>query len=138
MKVLCVVHFPVFGGPHNQVLRLAGPLAARGFATVVALPDEPGNAVERLRAAGIDVRTLPLHRLRATRDLRAHVGLVVSLPAEVRRLRLAIRTEGIDIVQIGGLVNPHAAIAARLERVPVVWQLLDTRAPRPIAMAAMA
>jgi glycosyltransferase involved in cell wall biosynthesis/SAM-dependent methyltransferase len=71
-------------------------------------------------------------------DPRAHIGLAASVPAEVARLRRAIRTEGVDIVQIGGLVNPHAAIAARLERVPVVWQLLDTRAPRPVAMAAMA
>jgi glycosyltransferase involved in cell wall biosynthesis len=67
-----------------------------------------------------------------------HIRFVAGLPAEVRRLRGLIRTEGIDIVQIGGLVNPHAAIAARLERVPIVWQLLDTRAPRPVAMAAMA
>jgi glycosyltransferase involved in cell wall biosynthesis/SAM-dependent methyltransferase len=67
-----------------------------------------------------------------------HIRFVAGLPAEVRRLRKFIRTEGIDIVQIGGLVNPHAAIAARLERVPIVWQLLDTRAPRPVAMAAMA
>lgn len=138
IKVLCVVHFPVFGGPHNQVLRLAAPLAARGFATVVALPEEPGNAAERLRVHGIEVRPLPLHRLRATADPRAHIGFVLSLPEEVRRLRLAIRSEGIDIVQIGGLVNPHAAIAARLERIPIVWQLLDTRAPTPVAMFAMA
>jgi glycosyltransferase involved in cell wall biosynthesis/SAM-dependent methyltransferase len=62
---------------------------------------------------------------------------VAWLPAEVSRLRALIRSENIDIVQIGGLVNPHAAIAARLERVPVVWQLLDTRAPRPVAVAAM-
>jgi glycosyltransferase involved in cell wall biosynthesis/SAM-dependent methyltransferase len=138
MKVLCVIHFPVFGGPHNQVLRLADPLAARGFATVVALPDEPGNAAQRMRADGIEVRTLTLHRLRATTDLRAHMVFLRSLPSEVTRLRQLIRTERADLVQIGGLVNPHAAIAARLERVPVVWQLLDTRAPKAVALAAMA
>ena len=80
---------------------------------------------------------MPLHRLRATTDPRVHVRFAAGLPADVWRLRKLIRTEGIDIVQIGGLVNPHAAIAARLERVPVVWQLLDTRAPRPVATAAM-
>lgn len=138
MRVLHVVHFPIFGGPHNQALRLARPLAARGFETVVVVPDEQGNAAERLRADGVEVRLMPLHRLRATMDPRAHVRFVAALPAEVLRLRKLIQTEGIDIVQIGGLVNPHAAIAARLERVPIVWQLLDTRAPRPVAMAAMA
>ena len=138
MKVLYVVHFPVFGGPHNQALRLSGPIAARGFTTVVLVPNEPGNAAERLRAGGVEVLVMPLHRLRATIDPRVHIRFIAGLPVEVRRLRNVIRTEGIDIVQIGGLVNPHAAIAARLERVPIVWQLLDTRAPRPVAMAAMA
>jgi glycosyltransferase involved in cell wall biosynthesis/SAM-dependent methyltransferase len=138
VKVMHVVHFPVFGGPHNQALRLAAPLAARGFTTLVVLPDEPGGAAERLREGGMDVRALPLHRLRATVDPRSHIGFLASLPAEVRRLRALIRTEGIDMVQIGGLVNPHGAIAARLEHVPVVWQLLDTRAPRPVAVVAMA
>lgn len=136
-RILFVIHFPVFGGPHNQALRLAQPLSERGFDTVVVVPDEAGNAVERLRAGGIDVRSIGLHRLRATRNLRAHVGLAVSAPAEIARLRALIRSERISIVQIGGLVNPHAAIAARLERVPIVWQLLDTRAPRTVAAAAM-
>ena len=43
----------------------------------------------------------------------------------------------IDIVQIGGLVNPHGAIAAATRRRPVVWQLLDTRAPTVIRRASM-
>ncbi len=138
MRVLNAIHFPVFGGPHNQALRLTRPLAARGFETVVVVPDELGNAAGRLRADGVEVRVMPLHRLRATTDPRVHIRFAAGLPVEVLRIRKLIRTEGIDIVQIGGLVNPHAAIAARLERVPVVWQLLDTRAPRPVAMAAMA
>jgi glycosyltransferase involved in cell wall biosynthesis len=138
MKVMHAIHFPVFGGPHNQALRLAGPLAERGFTTIVVLPDELGNAAERLRTHGVEVRATPLHRLRATADPRAHIGLVTSLAAEVGRLRRLIRSENVDIVQVGGLVNPHAAIAARLEHVPVVWQLLDTRAPRVVAVAAMA
>ena len=137
IRVLNVVHYPVFGGPHNQALRLAGPLAARGFETIVVVPASPGNAAERLIAGGLDVRIMPLHRIRATSHLGAHIGLAASLPAEVGRLRGLMRTEDINIVQIGGLVNPHAAIAARLEHIPVVWQLLDTRAPRPVAMAAM-
>ena len=136
-RILYVIHFPVFGGPHNQALRLAQPLSERGFDTVVVVPDEAGNAVERLRAAGVDVRSIGLHRLRATRNLRAHLRLAVNAWAEIARLRALIRAEGISIVQIGGLVNPHAAIAARLERVPVVWQLLDTRAPWPVAAVAM-
>lgn len=136
-RILFVVHYAVFGGPHNQALRLAQPLSERGFDTLVLVPDEAGNAVERLRAGGVDVTSIGLHRLRASRNLGAHLGLAVHAPAEIARLRALIRSERISLVQIGGLVNPHAAIAARLERVPIVWQLLDTRAPWPVAAAAM-
>jgi glycosyltransferase involved in cell wall biosynthesis/SAM-dependent methyltransferase len=138
MKVLHVVHFPVFGGPHNQALRLAAPLRARGFDTLVVVPSEEGNAAERLRAGDVDVLAIPLHRLRATSNPITHLRLVAGFPGDVRRLRGLIRAEGVDVVQIGGLMNPHAAIAARMEGVPIVWQLLDTRAPRLIALVAMA
>ena len=138
MRVLFVIHFPVFGGPHNQALRLAEPLRARGWDTVVLLPDEHGNAAERLRDAGIEVVTMPLHRLRASTDPRLHVELLAGIAPEVQAIRRVIRQRSIDLVQVGGLVNPHAAIAARLERIPVVWQLLDTRAPLPLAIIGMA
>jgi glycosyltransferase involved in cell wall biosynthesis len=129
MNVLYVIHYPFFGGPQNQALRLAAPLAARGVKTTVVLPDEPGNASERLRAAGLEIVQLPLHRLRGKPDPMLQARFLAHLPREVAALRRLIRERSIDVVQVGGLVNPHAAIAARLEGVGVVWQLLDTRAP---------
>ena len=129
MRVLYVIHYPFFGGPQNQALRLERPLAERGTRTTVVMPDEPGNAVERLRAAGVEVIQLPLHRLRAIADPMLQARFLMAMPGEVMALRRLIRERSIDVVQVGGLVNPHAAIAARLEGVAVVWQLLDTRAP---------
>jgi hypothetical protein len=64
MNILFLVHYPVFGGPHNKALRLAGPLRRLGVKTTVLLPDEPGNAAPRLQTASVDVITMPLHRLR--------------------------------------------------------------------------
>jgi glycosyltransferase involved in cell wall biosynthesis len=129
VNVLSVIHYPFFGGPQNQALRLAGPLKTRGVETLVVLPDEPGNAIGRLRAAEVDVVSLPLHRLRALPDPLLQMRFIASFPREVGAIRRLIRERSIDVVQVGGLVNPHAAIAARLEGVGVVWQLLDTRAP---------
>ena len=48
-----------------------------------------------------------------------------------------IARSGADVVQIGGLVNPHAALAARRRGAAVVWQIVDTRAPAPLRHAAM-
>lgn len=128
-RILAVIHYPFFGGPQNQALRTVGPLAGRGVTTSVVLPDEPGSAADRLRAAGIEVVQLQLHRLRAIPDPILQLQFLAGLPREVMALRRLIRERSIDVVQVGGLVNPHAAIAARLEGVGVVWQLLDTRAP---------
>lgn len=137
-RVLFVIHFPVFGGPHNQALRLAKPLSERGWDTTVLLPDETGGAAERLRDGGVEVVTLPLHRVRSVADPRPHLRLALGLGPEIQSIRRLIRERSIDVVQVGGLVNPHAALAARLERVPIVWQLLDTRTPRPVAVVPMA
>jgi glycosyltransferase involved in cell wall biosynthesis/ubiquinone/menaquinone biosynthesis C-methylase UbiE/uncharacterized protein YbaR (Trm112 family) len=137
-RVLYVIHFPVFGGPHNQAAVLAAPLRAHGWDTVVLLPDEPGNAAERLREAGVDVITMPLHRLRATPNPLVQMRFFFGLFPEIRGIRHIIRDARIDLVQIGGLINPHAAIAARMEKVPIIWQLLDTRTPKLVSTVAMA
>lgn len=129
MNLLSIIHYTVFGGPHNRALRLNAPLADRGWKTTVLLPEETGNAAERLNDAQIDVSTMPLHRLRATVNLMTQSRFVTCLWREVGAIRRLIRQGDIDLVQVNGLINPHGAIAARLEGVPVVWQILDTRPP---------
>lgn len=136
-RLLQVIHYPVFGGPHNQALRLAEPLARRGWDTIVLLPKEQGNAAARLRMAGIPVVEAPLGRLRAVPDPRLQLRFAASFRPDVARIRRIIRHKRIDLVVVSGLVNPHAAIAARLERVPVVWQILDTRAPMKLRQLLM-
>ncbi len=137
MHLLSVIHYPIFGGPHNQALRLAPLLERRGVETTVLLPDEPGNALARLREAGVDTVALPLHRLRATSNPATHLSFAAGLWPEVRAIRRLIRERGIDVVQVNGLINPQGAIAARLEGVPVVWQLLDTRPPMALRRLMM-
>lgn len=137
MRTLFVVHYPVFGGPHNQALRLERPLKARGWQTLVLIPDEPGNAGERLREGGVDVITTRMHRLRAKPSIRLQLNFLFGFWPAISRIRRIIRERQIDVVMIGGLVNPHAAIAARLEGVPVVWQILDTRTPGPLVKLVM-
>ena len=137
INVLYLIHYPVFGGPHNRALRLAPVLEAHGVATTVLLPAEPGSAIERLRAAGIDVAPMALHRLRATANPRAQFEFARRILPEVRAIRRLIRERAIDIVQVGGLVNPHGAIAAWLEGLPIVWQVLDTRPPMALRRVMM-
>src|SRR6478752_3356361 len=137
MKALCVVHYANFGGPHNEALRLLEPLRRRGWETIVAIPDEPGAAAERLREGGVQVETLPLGRLRASADPRELLGFVRDFPATTHVLEKAVERSGASIVRIGGLVNPHGAFAARRTGAAVVWQIVDSRAPAPLRRAAM-
>jgi len=137
VRLLAVIHYPVFGGPHNQVLQLAAPLRAQGIETVAVLPHDAEAAAERFAAAGIRVRRIRLHRLRATLNPISHLVFALGFPLEVVRLAWIIAQERIDVVQIGGMVNPHAAIAARLVGRPVVWQLVDVGTPTVVATATM-
>lgn len=129
MNLLVVIHYPVYGGPHEQVANLAPVLERSGIRTTVILTDEPGNAFERLRGEGINVIAVPLQRLRGTLDPREHLRSVARFIPDVRAIRREIRRHRIDLVQVSGLVNVHGAAAARLEGLPVVWQVIDTRAP---------
>jgi glycosyltransferase involved in cell wall biosynthesis len=137
MKVLCVVHYANFGGPHNEALRLLEPLRRRGWETIVAIPDEPGTAAARLREAGVQVELLPLGRLRASPDPRHFFRFAWEFRPTVRALEETIERTGAGIVRIGGLVNPHAAFAARRAGAAVVWQIVDSRAPAPVRRVAM-
>jgi glycosyltransferase involved in cell wall biosynthesis len=80
---------------------------------------------------------MPLHRLRARPDPLLQLRFLIGFPREIRAIRKLIRQQSIDIVLVCGLVNPHAAIAARLEGVPVVWQLVDTRPPMALRRLIM-
>jgi len=132
-----VIHGPAFGGAHNEALRLDRPLAERGVESLVVLPEEAGAAAARLRAEGVQVLTMPLHRLRATPDPRIQGAFVASLRREVGALRGLIRERGIDVVQVHGCTNPQGALAARAEGRAVLWYLFDTRAPMAIRRLAM-
>jgi glycosyltransferase involved in cell wall biosynthesis len=136
-RALWISHFPVFGGPHNLALQLREPLLRLGAETTMLLPAEQGTAAMRLRAGGVPMVTIPLRRVRRSRDPRVHLSLVAGLPREVRNIRQVLREGEHDLVLLTGLANPHGAIAARLEGLPIVWQILDTATPRAVRAAVM-
>jgi glycosyltransferase involved in cell wall biosynthesis len=137
MRVLSIIHYPVFIGPHNSNMRVIPLLSEQGIDTVVVLPDEPGNAAQRMRSAGVEVLTIPLHRVRARLDPRVQVGLIIGLWPEVRALRRIIRERKIDVVMLNAMIHPHGAIAAWLEGVPTVWQLIDEYPPLVVRRIVM-
>jgi len=138
MRAIAVLHYPVFGGPHNQFAQLSAPLADADIDLTVIVPDTPGNAADRLQAAGARVIRAPLGRLRASADPRRALRFARDFRRDVRTLERIIRDEQADLVFVSGLVNPHAGVAAARANVPVVWQIIDTRTPEPALPAFMA
>ncbi|MDZ7712229.1 MAG: glycosyltransferase [Rhodovibrio sp.] len=127
-RVLSVIHAPHLGGPQRRNLALARQFEALGAAELtVALPDGPG--AHALRAAGVDVRRLPLGRLRASPDPRVQLATLAGWPGDVARVTALIRETRADVVLLNGLANPQAALAARRTGAALVWQILDTRTP---------
>src|SRR5271155_4952796 len=118
MKVLSIIHNPVSIGPHNINMQVIPRL--QGIKTVVVLPDEPGSAAERLLSAGIEVVTVALGTVRARVSVRVQARFLLGLAPEVQALRRTIREREIDVVWLNILIHPHGAIAARLDRVPIV------------------
>jgi glycosyltransferase involved in cell wall biosynthesis len=137
VRLVTVFHYPVYGGPQNQAAQLNASLLSAGVDTTAVLPPEGVEAAERLQACGVNVVMLSLHRLRATWQVRLQAPMLAALPREVAELRRLIRNVHADVVQVNGLVNPHAALAARLEGRAVVWQIQDTVAPQWLRMACM-
>jgi glycosyltransferase involved in cell wall biosynthesis len=134
---LFILHYPAFGGPHNRVLRVAQPLSAADWDCAAVLPTESGNAAQRLRTAGVPIIYVPLDRLRKTRNPIPNLRLLARSAQQISRLRSVIRAWDPDVVVIGSLLMPHGAIAAKLEKRPVIWQIVDTSIPLPLQMLLM-
>lgn len=130
IRILSVVHGNTFGGPHNSNMLVAPVLRERyGVETTVLIPEEPGNAVDRMRAGGVEVVEVPVQRLRKKLDPRFHWRFLRGWAHTVSAMERLIRERAFDVVQINGISNPHGALAARRARVPIVWQMLDTFPP---------
>ncbi len=137
MNLLSVIHYPVFGGPHNGNIRISRPLEEQGWHVVVLLPDGPGNAVTRMRDSGVDVRTTALHRVRATLNPAIQARYFGSFWREVQEIRSLIRESRADVVMLNGFANSQAAFAAHFEGVAVAWQIIGTRNPALLQTALL-
>jgi|SRR6266851_5437230 len=106
MRVLSILHYNGFGGPHNRNMRVIPLLETRGIHTTVLLPNEPGNAAQRLSERGIEIVQIPLGRVRRTLNPLIQAKCFGSYLREVPAIRRIIRERRIDLVQVNGFGNP--------------------------------
>ncbi len=136
-NVLSVIHAPNWGGVHVLQARVASVLRRRGFRKIVVVPSGSDNGAKRLRISDLTVCEIPLHRIRRSLDLRVQYGFFSSIRSDIDGLRSLIREHAIEVVEICGLIHFHGALAARAEKVPVVWGLHGTSPPMALRLLFM-
>ena len=129
LRVLYVIPGAVFGGAHNQVLQLRSRLSEAGYDSVVLLPQEEGDAYQRLTEGGVEVHTAPLVRIRATLDPATQLRFLRRIPGQFRHYRRLFDSLQADIVQAHGITQVDVMWAAKSSGRGAIWQLIDTRAP---------
>jgi glycosyltransferase involved in cell wall biosynthesis len=132
IRILNVIFDERFTGPASRILQVARGLRPLGFETVVAMPDGDKTFGSLLSESGFAYHSLPLVRLRDTVNPAVHARYLAAFGANVRALRRIIRQERIGIIHTNGLMNIQVVLAARLEKIPVLWHLNEPDVPLPL------
>ena len=135
--VLNVLYDERVGGPQFRVLQLAKRLRNFGFETHVVIPEGDPRFADLLAESEIPCHQLNLVRLRDTFSPRPHVRYGALFWPNVIALRQLIRQYHVEIVHTNGLRHVQAAVAARLERVKLVWHLNDVVTPWLLRLGLM-
>ncbi|MDE9364327.1 glycosyltransferase family 4 protein [Luteipulveratus sp. YIM 133132] len=121
-------------GADLQMLQSISGLTGRGWRVVVAVPDD-GPLVERIVAAGGEVRTVDFPVLRRA---SASPGGLVRLSASVARthrvLRRTIRETSADVVYANTVTVPWWLLAARTSRTPSLCHVHEAERSDPRAV----
>ena len=134
IRVLNVLFEERFGGPQSRVLQVALGLQRLGVETTVVIPEGDPTFSRELRTAGVEQVEFDLVRPRFSGNPRLHATFLSCFWPNVKCLRRIIRDHKIHLVHTNGLMNLQAAMAARLEQVPLVWHLNDTNTPLPLRL----
>jgi glycosyltransferase involved in cell wall biosynthesis len=136
VKILHVMPYGGWGGPHNRTLFLCTQFAKEGHRSAVLLPMDAAEAARRYRAAGVQVMQRHVGRLRRRLSPVPHFQYAALSPADMWAVRGIVRRQPWDVVTVNGLTNPQTALAARWGGASIVWELPDTDAPRLLGTLA--
>lgn len=132
-KILVFIFTPIYGGPHNQVYRMYKDLLEKGYETVLCVhKDLDDETVKRFEGTGIKIIKSDFKRIRFTSFLKENYAYFSAFFTDIKLIEEIIVTENPHIVQICGLLNIQAAIAAKRLNKKIVWQLLSTFSPQPL------
>lgn len=114
--ILYVENFSeIIGGGQISLLALLEKLDKELFNPIVVCPSR-GSLPEALKRLNIEVKIIEMHRLKRFP--------ILNVVKSILRIRKLIREKNIDLIHSNGSrACFYAGIAARLERIPLIWHV---------------
>lgn len=130
MRILYLNHVSQVSGAEQSLLAMAVGVAQVGFEPRMGLPPG-GPLVTRCRELGLPVDSLPLARLRRTRNPVRWAAMARLLERCARRLVRLVGRHGVALVHSNSTTaHLFAAYARRRLNVPLVWHVRDLMMPK--------
>ena len=135
MKILNSLLFNEIGGPQIRVLTVVENLKSKELKIVILVPKENGNFYSYSKSKKIDILQTFFMKPEYFIDYRSvlhNIKWFFSIPITVRNIIKIIIENDIEVVQVNGLMNIQAALAAIISRRKIVWFLSSSLFPKII------
>lgn len=122
-----------FGGPHNRIFSGAELLKTDGIQTLICMPDSGGNAAKIARERGLTVESFDFQVARPSKQILGALVWLLRIPFDTFYFFRFLRRMQPDVVHISSPAFVTPGLAARILRIPIVWDLNDTLLSHSIA-----
>ena len=129
MKVLNILHYPVFNGPANTCALISDELLDNNIETLNLIPVNSPQIEKFFDEMNCHYISSDISRLSTAISFNKQKYALGKFINSVNNIRKAIREYDPDVISVNGMENPHGAIAANLEGKPVVGQILGLGIP---------
>ena len=129
MKVLNILHYPVFNGPANTCALISNELLKSNIETLNLIPVNSPQIEKVFDEMQCNYFSSEIGRLSTAISFDKQKSSLGKFINSINNIREAIKEYDPDVVSVNGMENPHGAIAANLEGKPVVGQILGLGIP---------
>lgn len=128
MNVACIFEDGQYGGPQAYMIDLAVELRGKVNFVFIIPQDNSEIFIEKCKLKNINYSMLKLTHI--TKDFKLAIEYIFSFPFEVFKLVCLFNKKNFDLIYIaGGSWQYKGAIAAKLSKRILIWNLNDTYIP---------
>lgn len=136
IKIINILHDSRIGGPQVRVVTVGALLRGEGISTTVVFPKPSSEFSNFLSDFGLGARPASFTKVPNPKKAGELLRWILALPIDTFRFYKINREQGPDLVHVNSIYLLHAALAAALARIPLIWHLNDTGLPPSIAKIA--